>query len=261
MAPGPLADRTVIVARPAGQGRALVRRLAGLGADAFNLPTARIAGAADDRAVAALLDAAGRADALVFTSPNAVRHALALRPGLRPGPETRVIAVGPGTARALRRGGLAAELPAGRWDSEGVLALPVLAAPRGREVLVIGAPGGRGAIESTLRARGARVRLVAVYRRAAPRWDRRHRERLAHLPRRAWLLLSSAEAAQVLRDNTPAALRTRWRGVRVIAASARVAAAAQAAGFAVAAIAASARAADLIAALHAATTPRRGAFR
>ncbi|MCT7085168.1 uroporphyrinogen-III synthase, partial [Salmonella enterica] len=84
-----------------------------------------------------------------------------------------VLAVGKGTARALARLGIHALVPPGHQDSEGLLAHPALAKLEGRRGALIGAPGGRGVRRDELAARGARLREVHVYRRAAPRWQRR----------------------------------------------------------------------------------------
>src|SRR5690606_40948301 len=109
------------------------------------------------------------ADVLLFTSPAAARAAAALR-RLRPRPSQAWLAVGAGTARALRRAGVAGVVAPRRMDSEGVLALPELASVRGRRVALVTAPGGRGLSAPTLAARGGQVLRADVSERvpAAP---------------------------------------------------------------------------------------------
>ncbi|MFN7551375.1 MAG: uroporphyrinogen-III synthase [Pseudomonadota bacterium] len=244
--PAPLAGRTVVVTRPAGTGGALARAARALGAQAVLLPGAALRGAADPQAARAGLDRAARADAVVFTSPAAVRFAFALRPRWRPRRGAAVHAVGPATARALARRGVVARAPDRRYDSEGLLA--ALAAVPPRVAAVIGAPGGRGLIADGLRARGTRVDLVEVYRRVPARLDARHLRPLARAPGRLVLLLSSVETLGNLRTTLPADAWVLLRGAAVVASSARVADAALAAGLRASRVARSALGADLLAA-------------
>lgn len=239
----------VLVARPVGRAGAMLRRLRAAGVAAAGLPTARIVPAPDPRAARRALALARGAAAIVYTSPNAVRGAQTLAPRLRPGPATAVLGIGPATVRALARHGQVALAPAGRYDSEGMLAHPALAARavRGRDVLLVGAPGGRGLIAATLARRGARVVAAEVYARALPRWDRRHRAALA-APGRPVLVVSSADAVDALLQLATPRECERLRGARAIASSARVAAALRSAGFRHVRCAASALAADLLAA-------------
>lgn len=242
----PLAGHAVVVTRPAGGGASLARAVRALGGAALLLPGSSLRGPADARQASEALERAARAAAVVFTSPAAVRFAFALRPQWKPRRGTRVFAVGPATARALARRGIAALAPAGRYDSEGVLA--ALAAAPPSSAAVIGAPGGRGVIVEGLRARGARVELVEVYRRLPARLDARHLGPLAAARGRLLLLLSSTETLDNLRAALPPAAWARLAAGVVVASSERVAAAARAAGLRGGAIAASALGRDLLAA-------------
>src|SRR5262249_22303602 len=150
------------------------------------------------------LRAAQSADAVVFSSPTAVRFAWKLLPLLRFARRTTVLATGSGSAAALRRRGVTQVLwPTARQDSEGLLALPALARVRGQHIAVIGAPGGRELLAPALRRRGARVQFVAVYRRIAPRLDRRHLAALARAGGPLISLFSSAEALRHLHALLP----------------------------------------------------------
>lgn len=241
--------RRVLVARPVGRATALLRRVRAAGVAAHGLPTARIVAAPDPAAARRALDLAREAVVVVYTSPNAVRGAYALRPRLRHGRDATVLGVGPATVRALARRGCAAQAPAQRYDSEGVLAHPALAAAavRGRTVLLVGAPGGRGLIAGALAGRGARVSVAEVYARALPRWDRRHHAAIT-LPGEVVLLVSSAEAVAALLALATAPEAQRLRGAQAIASSPRVAEALRAGGFRRVRCARSALAADLLAA-------------
>lgn len=176
----PLADLDVFTVRPADPStRALVAALRADGARVVNLSPLRLA-AVD---ASEFIDqwAALRRDAShwLFTSPAAVR--VAARLARRTDADVfgdhealaqaaavgGVFAPGPGTASALAKLGIAAQIPSQRFDSEGLLALPGLAAPLTGHVVLVGAPQGRGLLQPTLLERGARVSLLNVYRRRA----------------------------------------------------------------------------------------------
>lgn len=179
--------------------------------------------------VRAALRQALAGDLVLFTSPAAVRFAadLASLHG-----HARSGAVGRATARALARHGIDEVLvPTTTQDSEGVLAHPALASVRGWRIAVVGAPGGRGVLQQGLRERGAAVADVAVYQRMPARLDARHGRSLQAL-RRHVVMLSSVETLGHLQA---ALTDVQWQhlvtGAAVVS-SARVGAAARAAGFA-----------------------------
>ncbi len=234
----------MINTRPVGGSAALTRAARALGARVLLLPGASLRAWPDPPAAVRGLDLARDADAVVFSSPAAVRMAFALRPDWRCAPGTLVLAVGPATAQALLRHGVIAQAPDARYDSEGVLA--ALAAQAPARVAVIGAPGGRETIARGLRTRGWEVREVHVYRRGPARLDQRHFAGLAGARGRLLLLLSSAESLGHLQRALPQPLWRRLRAAQVVASSARVAAAARAAGLCEPLIAKSALTCDLL---------------
>jgi uroporphyrinogen-III synthase len=241
-----LRGQQVLVARPAGRAAALVRAARARGARAFAIPTASLRVTADPAAARAGLAALRDAAAIVFTSSAAVRHAWALAPRLRVPRALPVLGVGPATVKALRRRGVAAQAPAGRYDSEGLLAHPALRAPRGATVAVVTAPDGRGLLQGALRARGLVVREVHVYRRVVPRLDARHHAALRACGSDAVLLVSSADAVTALAALLDRAAFGRLARGRAVAASERVAATLRAAGFRRVRVARSALGADLL---------------
>jgi len=237
-----LHGRVVVITRPAGTAAALARRVRACGGVPLLLPGLSLRGAAGEMGLRTQMRIALNDQLLVFTSPAAVRFAAALLP-LRT--HATVLAVGQGTAQALRRHGVHALAPS-RQDSEGLLDLPAAQVLRGKRVAQIGAPGGRGMLREQLAARGARLRELQVYRRMPPRLDRRHVEAVSALPRSARVLLSSAEALQNLVDLLPPPVLARLRAAVAVASSARLAQAAHEAGFARIVQAESAVAADLL---------------
>jgi uroporphyrinogen-III synthase len=240
----PLRGLTVLNTRPVGGSAALTRAARALGARVLLLPGASLRPSPDPVAAAHALERARRAEAVVFVSPAAVRMAFRLRPVWRALRSTRVLAVGPATARDLQRRGVIALAPDARYDSEGVLA--ALAARPPATVAVIGAPGGRELIARELRARGSAVSEVHVYRRGPARLDRRHFAALAAARGRLVLLLSSSESLAHLQQSLPPASWRHLRAAGVVASSARVAAAARAAGLRDPQVAHSALTADLL---------------
>lgn len=158
----------VLVTRPAGQAVALGAGLRAAGFTPLYLPTLAIE-CTDTASACAALRAALPCDLAIFISANAVRHALpviAAAAGLPTG--CQVAAVGPASARALEAAGFSNVLmPATRFDSEGLLALPQMQHVAGRRVVIFRGEGGRTLLADTLAARGADVRAVACYRRVA----------------------------------------------------------------------------------------------
>lgn len=241
-----LADCSVVITRPAGTGTALAKKVKALGGTPLLLPGLSLRGASDAQHARAQWREAQRDDVLIFTSPAAVRYALALAP--LSNPHGVAIAVGQSTARALQRQGITAQVPASRQDSEGVLALPSLQHPHGRRVALITAPGGRGLMQQQLADLGANVREVQVYRRTASKLTRRHEEAVQQLPDMACVLISSAEALQNLKQQLSAAAWERLCQATAVVSSERIEAAAYAAGFQHTHRAASAVQTDLLAA-------------
>lgn len=235
-----------MITRPVGTAASFARQVRARGGVPLLLPGLALRPTDDAAQARAQLRAALREDALLlFTSPAAVRFAAALAP-LRT--RATVLAVGQGTAAALRRHGLIAQAPSARQDSEGLLELLPLSDLKGCRVAVIGAPDGRGLLQQRLAAGGAHWREVFVYRRTAPRLDRRHVDAVMALPARARVLLSSAQALARLYECLPPAAWKRLCAATAVVSSERLAQAAREAGFGRLRLAASARAADLLAA-------------
>ena len=167
-----LAGVRVILTRPKRQCDALIAMLEQRGADARCLPVIEIEAPADAAPAIAALEHPGRFDLLVFTSANAVGGALLLKPDL---PELadlpQVATVGPATRRALEQAGVSVAItPGEEFSSEGLLRHPRLdeSLLRGKRVLIVKGAGGRGLLADGLKAAGAEVTQVDVYRRSRP---------------------------------------------------------------------------------------------
>ena len=162
----------VLVTRPEpGAGR-LAEALAGEGAVPIRVPAIVIAPVEDTAPVERLRERLAGVAVAVFTSRNAVEGFFGRTPGAAHGGLPPVnLAVGRATAEALRARRIdGVRTPAGRFDSEGLLACPELDAGRvhGRLVAIVKGEGGRGLLAPELRRRGAEVIEADVYRRQAP---------------------------------------------------------------------------------------------
>jgi uroporphyrinogen-III synthase len=162
-----LAGLGILVTRPARQAGAFAQKIAALGASPVIFPAIAILPPADRAALERAHAELAKYDFAVFVSANAVEYG---SPEARRWPAGLIaFAPGPGTAEALAAAGIAgARVPATTFDSDGLLALPELAEPRGKRIAIFRGDGGREQLGDTLRARGAEVDYVACYRRAAP---------------------------------------------------------------------------------------------
>jgi uroporphyrinogen-III synthase len=253
-----LAGATVVITRPSAASASLKRRVQAQGGVPLGLPAIGVRAVADASTQRAALRAARDVDIAIFVSPNAVRYAFALLPSLRFARSTRICAIGAATARALQRRGIRdVSWPQQRQDSEGLLDLAEFTQLRRRRVALIGAPGGRELLSSTLRKRGASLQNIHVYQRTAPRLDRRHLATLESAAPPLLVLLSSAEALDNLQRVLPPALFSRLAAGEGIVSSLRLAKAARSAGFARVHIAASAGMTDMLGAALSALAQHR----
>ena len=158
MSAGPV----VIVTRPVAQAEGLIARLQAVGVESRALPLLHIefTQAEDDahEALAAVADA----DLWIFTRANAVQALGARPPAAWP---ARIAAIGAATAERLAALGLDAWVPAEGSRSEDLLADARLTDLQDAYVVLIGGEGGRGMLAPALEARGARVTVLALYRR------------------------------------------------------------------------------------------------
>lgn len=158
----------VVVTRAADQAAALSRPLAALGADVIELPATRVEPADPAPGLAALANRAAYGW-LVITSQNGARMLsdLLARSGLDGTALAglRVAAVGPATAAALEARGVVVTVTPRRFAASGLLdAMRGRDDVRGRRVLYLAAAGAREALADGLRALGAAVDVVPIYR-------------------------------------------------------------------------------------------------
>ena len=170
---GRLAGLGVVLTRPRRDGERLARELEREGARTFVFPAIEIVPSPPSPARDAAIDSLDRAAFAIFVSANAVEQGLAAVAARRPWPAgPRIAAVGEATAQALRNSGFGEVIsPAGRQDSEGLLAAAPLQAVRGEAIIVFRGEGGRERLKDVLETRGARVSYAECYRRVRPEAD------------------------------------------------------------------------------------------
>jgi len=156
----PLHGEVVAVTRARAQASELAGRLRALGAEVVETPAIRIEPLA--------VELPEPPDLLCFTSPNGVRlYFDALRGDARSLAGTRIAAIGPGTATALREHGIEADVVPERFVAEGLLEALEGEPLAGRRVLVARAAEARDTLPDGLRERGAQVEVLALYRTVA----------------------------------------------------------------------------------------------
>jgi len=171
----PLFGRRVLVTRTREQASDLSSRLLEEGAEVIELPTLEIVDGASPQLLTRLANAlaAGEYAWVVFTSANGVRRFIeALRENGRDARAFRdcdIAVVGPGTARALAEFGITADAMPDEFDGSHVGKLLGEHDLTRRRVLVPRADIARPELVASLRAQGAEVEEVPLYRTQVPR--------------------------------------------------------------------------------------------
>jgi uroporphyrinogen-III synthase len=223
----------IIVTRPAAQAQAWVRDLRERGLDALALPLIAIGAAADPQLVRGAWETLAQHSLVVFVSPNAVEQFFAAAPDGAHWPAgTLAGSPGPGTTRELRARVVpsaaivepAADAP--QFDSEALWAQLSARPWQGRSALIVRGDGGRDWLADTLRGAGARVELLAAYRRVASKPDAAQRALLCaavDAPAEHLWLFSSSEAIDRLAAMRPDLDAGAWRHAHAVATHPRIA--------------------------------------
>jgi uroporphyrinogen III methyltransferase/synthase len=167
-AAGPLAGRSVAVTRARAQASGLAGRLRALGARVVEAPAIRI------EPLDAQLPDLARFDLLCVTSPNGARRLLEIARDARSLAGPAIAAIGPGTADALRAGGIEPDIVPPRAIAESLV--EALAERPLRRALIARAEQARDVLPDALRARGAEVEILALYRTVPEPLDGTSRE-------------------------------------------------------------------------------------
>jgi uroporphyrinogen III methyltransferase / synthase len=178
----PLHGRRIVVTRARAQASGLAATLRDLGAEVVELPAIRIEPSIESDEVRNAVERIGDYALICLTSPNGVRllfeamtaagldaRALGAAPKqkqVRGETGTTVAAIGPGTARALAKRGISADVIPERFVAESLIEALEAVEVDGRRVLVARAADARDVIPEWLRDRGAEVDVVALYETA-----------------------------------------------------------------------------------------------
>ena len=166
----PLFGKSLLVPRPAEQGRATAAAIRARGANARLLPAIEIRDPSDPAPLQRAIAELSSFDWVLFTSANGVtRFTRALGAAgfdARAFGRAKIGAIGPKTATALEAFGLRADVVAEEFIGEG-LAQAVLARGVPKRVLVARAQVARDALPDLLRQAGAQLEVVPVYETVA----------------------------------------------------------------------------------------------
>lgn len=209
--------RRVLVTRPQGHNVELERLLRAQGFEPHALPLFQIEPAGDAQAQRAQLDASRDWNGWLFTSANAARAAAALDAGRWP----RLFAIGQATAAGLAAlGHPGACRAASGSTSEDLLSHAALQSVAGQRFLICTGVGGRDVLAQGLRARGAQVERLELYRRVPIAYPQdRVRDALAQAEA---LICTSGDALDRLLALAPADMRDTLRARLLVVPSARV---------------------------------------
>ncbi len=146
----------------------LCKKIVEQGGTAYHLPVLKIEPIVPSISFISFVNCLSASDWLIFVSVNAVQNAMYGQLGqVIKKMVARVAAVGPATASALEKYGIAVSArPVLNFNSEELLALPVFQQLKGCQIGIVSGEGGRNLLESTCRERGASVSVIRVYRRS-----------------------------------------------------------------------------------------------
>lgn len=170
----PLFGKRVLVTRTRQQASELSRALAAQGAEPIELPTIEIVPNAEPAHVERTIEGLRTSmyGWVIFTSANGVdeffRHLRECGRDARAFGRAQVAAIGPGTAAALERHGVHADLVPARFVAEGLIDALAHRVLRGVHVLIPRAADARDVLVEALEARGAAVDVLPLYVSAVP---------------------------------------------------------------------------------------------
>lgn len=211
---GPLAGRRIVLTRPRSTNADMTRLLRRAGAVVLPCPLIRISYEVDHAPLDAALDTMNRYSWLALTSQHAVR-AVAMRLSeqgwdARILASTRIAAMGPATARALRRMGLRADFVPTVHTGAALIAEWAAAHPLRRATILYPRADIAGtALAERLRAHGAIVTDVIAYA-------------TVHQTPPAWAVAELQRGADAIVFASPSAARS-YHALRLTAGSAKIA--------------------------------------
>ncbi|MBI4436188.1 MAG: uroporphyrinogen-III C-methyltransferase [Candidatus Omnitrophica bacterium] len=165
----PLFGKRILVTRPKGQAEQFARILEEKGAEVLTLPTGEIMPLGKEREWRALISSLSTYDWCFFNSVNGVALFLIywekFGGSLKGIAHVKIAAIGPKTKEALEKGNLTVSLLPRRFTQEGLVGeiRKRRIELRGKKVLLFHAEGARTFLSSSLKKRGASVKVIRLY--------------------------------------------------------------------------------------------------
>lgn len=161
----PLFGRRIVITRAREQSSSMAERLSALGAEVIEAPTIAIVDPSDGgTAITASAKAVGSYDWVVFTSTNAVDRFWAHLRDARDLGSASIAVIGTGTASALGRHSVVADLIPKRAIAESLLEIFPPVPSGGGKILLPQAADARPVLAKGLREAGWQVDVVEAYR-------------------------------------------------------------------------------------------------
>jgi uroporphyrinogen III methyltransferase/synthase len=171
----PLFGKRIVLTRAQGQAREFSHLLAAYGAEPVEVPTIQIVPPASWQAIDDAVTRLNTYQWLIFTSVNGVRPFMdrlhAARKDARALSHLRLCAIGPRTAQELETYGLTSDVVPAEYQAEGVIASLANMGLKESHILIPRAEVAREMLPEQLRALGASVDVIPVYRTIAPAVD------------------------------------------------------------------------------------------
>lgn len=165
---------STLITRPTHQSQDLAIQTQSLGGNVIHFPTLEICGPKNTKKVIQGIKKLNQYDLIIFISPNAVFKTAEYIHDIWPSwPQNlKTIATGPGTALSLKQHKLPCDNhPEKDFSGIGLLSLNVLQNIKRKKILIIKGEGGRHYLAKNLKARGAQIENLNVYKRKLPKID------------------------------------------------------------------------------------------
>ena len=162
----PLSGSMVLVTRPPHQANTLRQLIEKKGAEVILFPTIIIKPPHNQSSLQRSIDQLDQYDIAIFVSANAVN--VATKGWSNKTLSLKTIAIGTGSANALQNNNIPVDFIPKKFNSEGVLALPLLNEIKNKSIVIFCGENPRPLLKEQLQTRGAHVDQAICYRRECP---------------------------------------------------------------------------------------------